>query len=84
MLWQPGQLNNQQIIEKFGLTYSAVSRRVGVFKDFLRKNSGLQNKLNRVKALIKIWHLSSCIWTQLIPQGPYHVLATVSLKITIA
>jgi hypothetical protein len=54
MLWQSGQLNNQQIGEKFGLTYSAVSRRVGVFKDLLRKNSGLQNKLNRVKALIKI------------------------------
>jgi hypothetical protein len=40
--------------EKFGLIYSAVSRRVCVFKDLLRKNSGLQNKVNRVKALIKI------------------------------
>ncbi len=43
-----------KIGKKFGLTYSAVSRRVGVFKDLLRKNSGLQNKLNRVKAPIKI------------------------------
>ena len=45
---------NQQIGEKFGLTYSVVSRRVGVFKDLLKKNSGLQNKLDRVKALIKV------------------------------
>jgi DNA-binding MarR family transcriptional regulator len=54
MLWQSGQLTNQQIAEKFGLTYSAVSRRVDVFKDLLRKNRGLQKKINRVKALIKI------------------------------
>jgi len=57
MLWQSGQLTNQKIGEKFGLTYSAVSRRVCVFRDLLRKNSGLQNKLNRAKALIKIWYL---------------------------
>jgi hypothetical protein len=54
MLWQSGQLTNQQIAEKFGLTYSAVRRRVDVFKDLLRKNRGLQKKINRVKALIKI------------------------------
>ena len=54
MLWQSGQLTNQQIGEKFGLTYSAVSRRVGVFKDLLKKSNGLLNKLNRLKALINI------------------------------
>ena len=54
LMWQSGQLTNVQIAEKFGLTYSAVSRRVGVFKNMLSKNKTLQNKLNLVKSLIKI------------------------------
>ena len=54
LMWQSGQLTNVQIAEKFGLTYSAVSRRVGVFKNMLNKNKILQKKLNRVKSLIKI------------------------------
>jgi len=49
MLWQSEQLTNQQIGEKFGLTYSVVSRRVGVFKDLLRRNSGLQISLIALK-----------------------------------
>jgi hypothetical protein len=43
-----------QIAEKFGLTYSAVSRRVGVFKNLLIRNKTLKSKFNRVKSLIKI------------------------------
>ena len=54
LMWQSGQLTNAQIAEKFGLTYSAVSRRVSVFKNMLGKNKTLQNKFNRVKSLIKI------------------------------
>ena len=54
LMWHTGQLTNLQIAEKFGLTYSAVSRRVGVFKDLLRKSKPLQNKFNRFKSLIKI------------------------------
>jgi putative transposase len=54
LMWQSGQLTNAQIAEKFGLTYSAVSRRAGVFKNMLRENKTLQQKLNRVKSLIKI------------------------------
>ena len=54
LMWHTGQLTNLQIAEKFGLTYSAVSRRVGVFKDLLRKSKTLQNKFNRFKSLIKI------------------------------
>ena len=54
LMWQSGQLTNLQIAEKFGLTYPAVSRRVGVFKDLLGENTTLQNKFNRVKSLIKI------------------------------
>jgi hypothetical protein len=44
LMWQSGQLGNVQIAEKFGLTYSAVSRRVKVFKNLLSKNKTLQNK----------------------------------------
>ena len=54
LMWHTGQLTNLQIAEKFGLTYSAVSRRVGVFKDLLGKSKPFQNKFNRVKSLIKI------------------------------
>jgi integron integrase len=54
LMWQSGQLTNVQIAEKFGLTYSAVSRRAGVFKNMLGENKTLQQKLNRVKSLIKI------------------------------
>ena len=54
LMWQSGHLTNYQIAEKFGLTYSAVSRRIGVFKNLLRNNNTLQNKFSRVKSLIKI------------------------------
>ena len=54
MLWQSGQLANQKMGEKLGLTYPAESRRVGVFKDLLKKNRRLQKELNGLKALIKI------------------------------
>ena len=54
LMWQTGQLTNLQIAEMFGLTYSAVSRRVGVFKNLLSGNNALQSKFNRLKALIKI------------------------------
>jgi len=54
LMWQTGQLTNLQIAENFGLTYSAVSRRVGVFKDLLSKSKTLKSKFNRVKSLIKI------------------------------
>jgi hypothetical protein len=54
LMWHTGQLTNLQIAEKFGLTYSAVSRRVGDFKDLLRKSNPLENKFDRIKSLIKI------------------------------
>jgi REP-associated tyrosine transposase len=54
LIWQTGWQTNLQIAEKFGLTYSAVSRRVGVFKSMLSKSTALQNEINRVKSLIKI------------------------------
>jgi len=54
LLWQTGQLTNQQIGEKFGLSYSAVSQRVSIFKGLLIKNQALRNKLNQIKSQIKI------------------------------
>ena len=54
LLWQLGQLTNQQIGEKFGLRYSAVSQRGSIFKGLLKKNQALRNKLNQLKSQIKI------------------------------
>ena len=54
LTWQLGVATNQQIGEKFGLTYSAVSRRVGIFKDMLRKDKALQKRFNKIKSQIKI------------------------------
>ena len=54
LLWQLGQLTNQQIGEKFGLTYSAVSQRVSIVKALLIKNQALRKKFNQIKSQIKI------------------------------
>ena len=54
LLWQLEQVTNRQIGEKFGLTYSAVSQRVSVFKGLLKKNQALGNKFNQIKSQIKI------------------------------
>lgn len=48
LMWQTGWQTNLQIAEEFGITYSAVSRRVGGFKNLLRKSTTLQNELNRI------------------------------------
>ncbi len=52
--WQLGVATNQQIGEKFGLTYSAVSQRVSVIKEMLNKDKQLQKKYRHIKSLIKI------------------------------
>jgi REP element-mobilizing transposase RayT len=54
LLWQTGQLTNQQIGEKFELSYSAVSRRVRIFKGLLKNNRELDNRFNQIKSIIKI------------------------------
>ena len=54
LLWHTGQLTNQQIGEKFGLSYSAVSSRVRIFKGLLKNNRKLEDKFNQIKSLIKI------------------------------
>jgi len=52
--WQLGVATNQQIGEKFGLTYSAVSQRVSVIKEMLNKDKELKRKYTHIKSLIKI------------------------------
>ncbi len=52
--WQLGVATNQQIGEKFGLTYSAVSQRVSGIKEKLNKNKELARKYRQIKSLIKI------------------------------
>jgi REP element-mobilizing transposase RayT len=54
LLWQLGQLTNQQIGENFGLTYSAVSQRVSIFKGILAENQAVCNKYNQIKSQMKI------------------------------
>ncbi|MEJ2221858.1 MAG: HTH domain-containing protein [Desulfobacterales bacterium] len=54
LLWHMGALTNQQIGEKFGLTYSAVSRRVSILKELLKNDPALHEKINKIKSLIKI------------------------------
>jgi len=45
---------NQEIGEKFGLTYSAVSQRVSVIKEMFNKDKGIERKYQQIKSLIKI------------------------------
>jgi putative transposase len=52
LLWQTGHLTNRQIGEKFGLTYSAVSRRVGIFKNLLANNQAVQDRYRQIKSRI--------------------------------
>ena len=52
--WQLGVATNQQIGEKFGLTYSSVSQRARVIKEKLHKDKSLVKKYQHFKSLMKI------------------------------
>jgi len=52
--WQLGVTTNQEIGEKFGLSYSAVSQRVKIIKEMLKKDKELARKCRQIKSLIKI------------------------------
>jgi DNA-directed RNA polymerase specialized sigma24 family protein len=54
MLWQTGRFTNQEIAKLFGLTYSSVSRRVGIVRKQLREDKLVKDKLDRANALIKM------------------------------
>jgi REP element-mobilizing transposase RayT len=54
VVWQLGQQTNQQIGDLLGLTYSAVSRRISIFKNKIRRDNQIRKKLEHVKSMIKI------------------------------
>jgi REP element-mobilizing transposase RayT len=54
IVWQLGVATNQEIGEKIGLTYSAVSQRVRVIKELLNKDKEIERKYRRIKSQIKI------------------------------
>ena len=51
LIWQPGGWTNRAIGDRVGLTYSAVSRRVRLFKSKLREDKALLQKFEQIKAL---------------------------------
>jgi chromosomal replication initiation ATPase DnaA len=51
---QLGVLTNQKIGERSGLTHSAVSRRVSLFKKALKTDAALRLRVNELKSKIKI------------------------------
>jgi len=53
LIRQMGVLTDQQLGAMFGLGYSAVSRRAGIFKANLQKNRALQGKFDKIKSIIK-------------------------------
>ncbi len=54
LLWSTGVLTNQEIGKIFGMTYSAVSRRVGISKRYLETNTEYKKHFSRIKSLIKM------------------------------
>jgi chromosomal replication initiation ATPase DnaA len=54
LIWQLGIQTNQEIGEFFGLTHSAVSRRVSLFKDALKKDAALRQGVDQLKSKIKL------------------------------
>ena len=54
LLWKTGRLSNREIGAYFGLTYSAVSRRVKVVNDRISAEQELKSTYQRLKSQIKV------------------------------
>jgi hypothetical protein len=54
LVWQQGHQTNQQMGDLFGLTYSAVSRRISIFKNLILRDNQMKKKLEHIKSKIKI------------------------------
>ena len=54
LIWQLGVRTNSQIGEMFGLTGSAISRRVRVFKSSVVNDPSLQKRMAHLKSIIEI------------------------------
>ena len=57
VVWQLGVRSNSQIGEVFGLTGSAVSRRVGVLKSKAENDKSVRKKLSEIKSIIEMRQL---------------------------
>jgi len=53
-LWQTGLFTNQKISELFGLSYSSVSRRVGIFREKFRVDKTFKKEYDGISVLIKM------------------------------
>ena len=53
LIRQMGNLTDNQLGGMFGLGYSAVSRRAGIFKAKLQESRALQRKFEKIKSIIK-------------------------------
>jgi putative transposase len=54
LVWLHGHQTNQQIGDLFGLTYSAVSRRISIFKNLILRDNQVKKKLGQIKSIIKM------------------------------
>ena len=54
-LWENGGLTNQEIGSYFGMTYSAVSRRVDEIEKRLKQEKELMDTFVLLKSQIKVW-----------------------------
>jgi hypothetical protein len=54
LLWQHGHQTNQQLGDLFGLTHSAVSRRISIFKNLLHRDKAARERLEELKSKIVI------------------------------
>jgi len=61
LLWKTGRLSNREIGAYFGLTYSAISRRVKVANNRISEDKRLKGKYQRLKSQIKVWPPIPCL-----------------------
>ena len=54
LLWKTGVVTNQEIGDIFGMTYSAISRRVGISQQQLKTNIEFKKHYSQIKSLIKM------------------------------
>lgn len=54
LLWQTGRFSNSEIGERFGLTYSSVTRRVDALKNRLEREEELKSRYEELKSQIKV------------------------------
>jgi REP element-mobilizing transposase RayT len=52
LAWRAGGQTNREIGERFGLTYSAVSRRVGIVRNGLKHDAQLNDRLEQLERVI--------------------------------